>query len=496
MHHNSIASKKLGFGESLIAGFQNAQPLINYTVELAELGGAAFGPLFGDELQKIVSTGYLPVQLHLRSFILGQVLQPTCVRWHIDFPFTVRKAPGMSDKTQSGIKRRDLLKASLATVGTATVLAATSGTTEAQNTSQPSPDTTDGEPQKTIYTGDVIEGKKVVSLLDVNDLEPGKKHLLYFQGAQMRTGEHWYVSVTVAKGAKPGKRVVLTSGVHGDEMSSVHTVMTVMDQLDPAQMSGTVLAVTDISRPALLAMQRKWPNSSRSIDLVDLNREWPGNENGSAPSRHAALVFNRLLRPNADAAIDFHTGTTGFEVSAFNIASMDVPEVKTIVDLFPIGQIFDMPHQAYPTTLHNALLADGVPAICPEVGAARVLNLPMIAQFVEGTMNVLKHYGIVVGPMGRTGKDMRVFVGRGAVPVIATQGGFVEHLVKLNDKVEAGQKIAIQRNSFGEVVAEYASSVTGEMSGLRTDVMSEPGDNLAFILFERPAPNNDEAFQE
>jgi predicted deacylase len=111
-------------------------------------------------------------------------------------------------------------------------------------------------------------------------------------------------------------------------------------------------------------------------------------------------------------------------------------------------------------------------------------------------MNVLKRYGIIAGPMGRTGKDMRVFIGRGAVPIAATQGGFVEHLVKLNDKVEAGQKIAIQRNSFGEVIAEYASSVTGEMSGLRTDVMSEPGDNLAFILFEKPVPDGEDTYQE
>ncbi len=55
-----------------------------------------------------------------------------------------------------------------------------------------------------------------------------------------------YVSVTVAKGAKPGKRVVLVSGVHGDEMSSVHTVQTIMNQLDPTKMSGTVMAVTNV----------------------------------------------------------------------------------------------------------------------------------------------------------------------------------------------------------------------------------------------------------
>lgn len=398
----------------------------------------------------------------------------------------------MVDKPQNGVKRRDLIKASIATVGAATVLAANAIPVTAQTA--PSTDAATGK--GTVYTGETIQGKKVVSTLDVNDLEPGKKHLLYFQGVQMRTGEHWYVSVTVAKGAKPGKRVVLTSGVHGDEMSSVHTVMTVMNQLDPAQMSGTVMAVTDIARPALLAIQRKWPNSSRSIDLVDGNRVWPGNENGTAPERHAALLFNRLLRPNAEAAIDFHTGTTGFEVSAFNIADMAVPEVKAMAELFPVGQILDMPQRAFPTTLHNALLAAGVPAICPEVGAARVLDLPMIAQFVEGTMNVLKHYGIIIGPMGRTGKDLRVFVGRGAIPITANHGGFVEHLVKLNDKVEVGQKIAIQRNSFGEVVAEYTSSVTGEISGLRTDVISEPGDNLTFILFEKPVPDGQDAYQE
>lgn len=402
----------------------------------------------------------------------------------------------MSDQPTTGIDRRHLITASIATVGAATALAASSGPALAQDSKNASPGGATGASQGTVYTGEVIQGKKVVRALDVNDLEPGKMHLLYFEGVQMRAGQRWYVSVIVARGAKPGKRIVLTSGVHGDEMSSVHTVMTVMNQLDPTRMSGTVMAVTDISRPAMLAIQRKWPNSSRSIDLVDLNREWPGNENGNAPSRHAALVFNRLLRPNADAAIDFHTGTTGFEVSAFNIASLDVPEAKAMADLYPVGQIFDMPKRAYPTTLHNALLAAGIPAICPEVGAARALDLPMIAQFVEGTMNVLKHYGIVAGPMGRTGKDVRVFVGRGAAPVIATQGGFVEHLVKLNDRVEAGQKIAIQRDSFGEVVAEYASSVTGEMTGLRTDVMSEPGDILAFVLVERAGLENDETYQE
>ncbi|MEK1928688.1 MAG: peptidase M14, partial [Pararhizobium sp.] len=78
----------------------------------------------------------------------------------------------------------------------------------------------------------------------------------------------------------------------------------------------------------------------------------------------------------------------------------------------------------------------------------------------------------------------------------ATQGGLVEYLIKLNDKVEAGQKVAIQRNSFGEVVAEYTSSVAGEMTGQRSDAMSEPGNPLAFILYRKATSEGVESYPE
>lgn len=401
----------------------------------------------------------------------------------------------MSKKPDKGLDRRDFMIASAATIGASAGVVANVGSAIGQGLSTSTTDPVSGAQSATVYTGDVIQGKKVVSALDVHDLEPGRKHLLYFQGVEMPTGQHWYVSLIVAKGARPGKRVVLVSGVHGDEMSSVQTVQSVMNQLDPAQMSGTVMAVTDVSRPALEGMQRRWPNAGRGADLIDMNREWPGNENGlSAPSRHAGLLFNRLLRPNADAAIDFHTGTTGFDVTAFNIGGMDVPEVKAMLELYPVGQIFD--NHVYPGVLHNAFLDVGIPAFTPEIGAARVLDIQMMPLFVEGTMNVLKHHGIVVGPMGRTAKDVGVFVGNSAVPIVATQGGMVEHLVRLNDKVAPGQKVAIQRNSFGEVVAEYTSGVAGAVTGQRSDAMAEPGNPLLFILFRKDVPDRGETYPE
>jgi uncharacterized protein len=350
-------------------------------------------------------------------------------------------------------------------------------------------------PERTVYTGDVIQGKKVISALDVNDLEPGKKHTFYFQGVQTPTGQHWNVSVMVAKGAKPGKRIALVGGVHGDEISSVHTIHTIMNQLRPAEMSGTVLAVFDVSRPALEGMARRWSNSGRGIDLIDINREWPGNENGAnAPSRHAGLLFNRLFRPNSDYALDFHTATTGIDMTAFHLARMDLPEVRAMAELFPIDQIFDNP--AYPTLLANAFIDAGIPAFTPEIGAPRMLDHSMIPLFVEGTMNVLKHHGVIAGQMGRTGREAGIFVANSAHAVVSTHGGFVELLVKLKDKVEVGQKVAVQRNTFGEIIAEYTSGVVGEVAARRTDATSEPGTPLVFILYNDVSPVGAMAYPE
>jgi hypothetical protein len=126
----------------------------------------------------------------------------------------------MSDESREGPDRRDFM---VAAVGASAALAANSGAQGADQANTAS--------RGTVYTGDMIDGKKVISALNIDDLEPGKKHLFYFQGVQMVTGQHWYVSVMVAKGARPGKRIALVSGVHGDEISPVRTLQTVMDQI-------------------------------------------------------------------------------------------------------------------------------------------------------------------------------------------------------------------------------------------------------------------------
>lgn len=336
---------------------------------------------------------------------------------------------------------------------------------------------------KTVYTGDRIQGIAVISQLNVDDLEPGRKHRFFFQGVQMSTGQHWYVPVVVAKGMQTGSRISLTAGVHGDELSPVNAVQRIMASLDPGQMAGTVMAVYDLSRPAKEYTQRNWPIAQKGGALIDLNRVWPGDELGeNTPTRHAGLLWNRLFQPNVDLALDYHTASTGGDFTMFIFADFRNPEIRQMAELFPIEQIKN--DSGEEGSLEMAFLKAGIPVMTIEIGGPRIFDSGKIAMTVEGSLNVLKHYQVIQGPIGRTSKEAGTFFGNTFETIRSTTGGFLELLVDLNDEVQPGQQVAIQRNSFGDIVAEYAVSVTGRVATIARDAVCEPGSRLIQILYD------------
>lgn len=101
-------------------------------------------------------------------------------------------------------------------------------------------------------------------------------------------------------------------------------------------------------------------------------------------------------------------------------------------------------------------------------------------------MNVLKQQKIRGGPIGRTSKDSGAYVGNALSSIRATHGGFLELLVDLRSRVTAAQTVAIQRNSFGDVVQEYKAAVAGEVATIQRDAMTEPGTRVMQILYTSP----------
>lgn len=336
----------------------------------------------------------------------------------------------------------------------------------------------------TVYTGDTIDGKRVVTNVDLADL-PAGRHSFYFRGIQMGTGQYWYVPIVIAKGAKPGKRVMLTASIHGDELNPMESVRQVMAELDPATMSGSVIAAFGVSRASIERIRREWPTVQGSVDL---NRTFPGNPNANNPAaRHADLVWKGLLKPNTDVSVDFHTAMSGSSFSDFIYADLSKPEIRTMALLYPISHVKNDPGE--PGTLETTFVTAGIPSMTLELGSPRIFDKKMIAQFTEGTLNVLKHYKVIPGPIGRTSKDANVFVADAFSHIRTSVGGFLDLRVGLRDKVVPGQIVAVQRNAFGETVAEHKATVAGEVAVIQDDAMIEPGGRVMSILYNGPDPS-------
>lgn len=337
----------------------------------------------------------------------------------------------------------------------------------------------------TQYTGDSLQGVPVIRQLNVQDLEPGKKHRFFFEGVQMGTGQPWLVPLVVAKGITDGKRIGLIAGVHGDELSSVNAVQQTMERLDPLQMAGVAIAVYDLCRPARELMQRGWPTLKDGGTAMDMNRVWPGDEDGGNPAlRQAGILWNRLFQNNLDIALDYHTASTGAEYTLFIFADCRNPEIQEIATLFPAEQIKNDSGEL--GSLEMAFCEAGIPSITVEIGRPRGFDAPKIALTVEGSLNVLKHYGIIPGPIERTSKEANTFWGDEIETIRATVGGYLELQVDLNQEITSGQTVAIQRNAFGDVVAEYSASMAGRVAAIARDAVCEPGTRIIQILYPVP----------
>jgi hypothetical protein len=120
--------------------------------------------------------------------------------------------------------------------------------------------------------------------------------------------------------------VTVTAGVHGDEGPwSAWALHKLLERTPLSDLVGT-LRVVPVSNPlAMEADARCAP-----LDVLDLNRVFPGNPNGSHTERLAALLAEHAVQ-GADVLIDLHGGGS-WCVNAFVFRNAEAPEIADAFD--------------------------------------------------------------------------------------------------------------------------------------------------------------------
>ncbi len=324
---------------------------------------------------------------------------------------------------------------------------------------------------QTHATGDRLDGTPVIDRLEVGDLRSGQIHRFWFRTGDTALAQAWYVPVIVVRGAHPGPRLLLTAGIHGDELNGIDVIQRLAAGVDPAALSGTLVMVPGLNTPGLNNSTRLFTPRG-GTDGDNLNRVMPGSdEAGSYLSRtYAYRLWTGLMRPNADRMIDLHTQSRGTAYNLYAFASS--PQAREIAEAIAPDTIRLDPGEA--GTVENEMVPAGVPAITLELGRPEIWDGAINARAYDGILRVMAQMAMISAERAPAA-TVTPFVANKQEEIRSPHGGWMRLLVGLNDRVVAGQPVATISDAFGRIRVTLAAPVAGQVVSTATDPRRDEG---------------------
>ncbi|WP_434999863.1 succinylglutamate desuccinylase/aspartoacylase family protein [Vibrio scophthalmi] len=328
----------------------------------------------------------------------------------------------------------------------------------------------------TQYSDDVIQGHRVIHTLDVADLAAGE-HKFMFRIATDALSQWQHLPVMVFKGKKPGKKIVITAGVHGDEYNGVLAAQKTARELVGKELAGTVTIVPMINLTGMLNHSRDFYSADPDASPCNLNRFFPGDANGNEANRFIHALWHHLLKPNADLAIDLHTQTSGTVYPLYVFADFRLEQAIEMARLTNPDAILNDPGDA--GVLETMWNSSGIPSITIEVGMGRYTELTLIDRTVNGIFNILKHHELLQGEVDAV---IPCLEGQEITSIRAEIGGFVIPQVSMMDKVEQNQLVAIQYDNFGDELKRYYAPNGGTVLSYNVESIRAPGSLVVRLI--------------
>lgn len=318
---------------------------------------------------------------------------------------------------------------------------------------------------------------------------PGQKATGYLEvpaGVDAATN----IPVVVVNGAKPGKILALVSGAHGTEYASIIAIEKLIGELDPAQISGTVILVPLVNIPSF---EQKVPHVN-PVDGKSMNRFYPGKADGTQTERASYLITKEIV-DRCDYLIDYHGGDLDESLRPYAYWGPTGREAqdhisKEMVLAFGLDHIIiwrERPTDPGATRyLDNTASVRGKPSIVVEAGHAGTVETDDVALLVNGTLSTMRALKMLPGEPHAI--ENPVWIDK-LVDVIAftPESGFQTKdvagiwypLVKRGTYVSAGMKLGTVTDFFGKIIAEPRAPASAVVLHVNAVPSLKKADNIA-----------------
>lgn len=305
----------------------------------------------------------------------------------------------------------------------------------------------------------------------VKDVKPGQVRQFDLHIAKLPTGTVINIHVFVYRGKKPGPVLLLTGGLHGDEVNGVEIIRRMMKNKLLMPDAGTVIAIPVLNIYGFLNFARDLP------DGKDANRSFPGTKNGSLASRMAYNIQKHIL-PIIDYGLDFHTG--GSNRSNYPQVRCDFTDTTSI----ELANLFAPPfilHSALiPSSLRNEARQQGKSIIVYEAGQALRFDHQAIEEGIRGTMRLMK--GLKMMPNAIvTPQQSEIISLQKTTWVRAEEAGLFNAEVVEGAYVECGQLLGTLSDPYVEKEVEIFANQNAFVIGLNHAPIVNAGDALVHL---------------
>jgi predicted deacylase len=321
-------------------------------------------------------------------------------------------------------------------------------------------------------------------------IKPGSRLSIDIPLPSFYTHSSVNMPVHVVHGRRPGPVLLVSAAVHGDEINGVEIIRRLLSHKFIDRIKGTLIAIPVVNVYGFVSKSRYLP------DRRDLNRSFPGSENGSMAARLAHVLMTQII-PHCTHIIDLHTGAVNREnLPQIRANLRDEPDLEALAQAFGVPVILNA--KLLEGTFREAAHAQGISVLLYEAGEALRFDEVAIRAGVKGVLQVMRQLGM--RPKSKRQSKSEALVANTTRWVRAAQSGILRSLVATGAKVEIGDLLAYINNPLGENTEELVSPVAGIIIGKTNLPLVFAGEALfniaSYEAVDRVAENIDAYHEE
>lgn len=285
--------------------------------------------------------------------------------------------------------------------------------------------------------------------------------------ARLPTGTQLSLPVAVAHGVEPGPVVWVSSAIHGDELNGLAVIRSVLRQLNPRALRGTLIAVSVVNVFGIINASRYLP------DRRDLNRSFPGSPRGPLAGQLAHLFIEQVAR-RSNVGIDLHTGSDGRTNLPQVRCDLEDPETRRLARAFGAPVILHA--SLRDGSLRAAARELGVPVLLYEGGEAHRFDRAAIEVGARGVLRVFASLGMLEESLPEL--QLEPVEAHKSSWIRARQAGFCDLKVELGQRIRKDQAVANIFDASGKREHQIKSKVEGIVIGRLQQALVHRGDAL------------------